>query len=502
MNYRKMIAAAAAVCVIASCAAVDCRNFENTTGAVHAEDQFRGNAITLNYIGDSVPITFTGAVKITWYSEDESIATVTPTSDLSANVTATGKGSTAVYAVLPDELIRFDVTVLNESKVEVNTVSVGSVTLTNQQKSAEVKLTGITAGDAVWTSSDPDVAAVDGSGVITAVGRGSCVITAQYGNTNYIINVTSEYEEAEKPTEKAPQFLGKVELSDKITTQQITGITPDIPVTLSSTDETVATVSAAGLITAVGAGSCRIYIESNGTTGYFEVVSTYTGNPQTNTDMGEICLDAATPSRKISISGIPDEAEVSWSSSDSSIAIATRRGSVIAVGDGECIVTAKVDGVEYTASVKVENTGNIQTTEIKGVGRELEFSTGLSGNVEFFSTDESVLTIDGSGRITAVGTGTAAVIAESDTGLSYMRFSVVPSRFYGDANCDGTVDIADATFILQSIGNGDKYVLSEQGQLNADVDGSPGVTALDSLVIQMFDAKIINALPADPADLG
>ena len=65
----------------------------------------------------------------------------------------------------------------------------------------------------------------------------------------------------------------------------------------------------------------------------------------------------------------------------------------------------------------------------------------------------------------------------------------------GDANCDGKVTIADSTAILQSIGNPDKYGLSEQGTLNADVDGVDGITAGDALTIQKYDAKLIDKLP-------
>ncbi|MBP3379356.1 MAG: glycoside hydrolase family 9 protein [Ruminococcus sp.] len=62
---------------------------------------------------------------------------------------------------------------------------------------------------------------------------------------------------------------------------------------------------------------------------------------------------------------------------------------------------------------------------------------------------------------------------------------------WGDANDDGTVDIADATLILQVIGNGDKYKLSAQGAKNADVvDNGGGITAMDSLAVQMYDAKL------------
>ncbi|MCM1529691.1 MAG: dockerin type I repeat-containing protein [Alistipes sp.] len=60
----------------------------------------------------------------------------------------------------------------------------------------------------------------------------------------------------------------------------------------------------------------------------------------------------------------------------------------------------------------------------------------------------------------------------------------------GDANTDGELDIADATLILQYIGNSDKYKLTAQGAYNADADGSGEVTALDALEVQRIDAKM------------
>lgn len=64
---------------------------------------------------------------------------------------------------------------------------------------------------------------------------------------------------------------------------------------------------------------------------------------------------------------------------------------------------------------------------------------------------------------------------------------------WGDANLDGRVTIADATAILQSIANKDKYELKPQGKANADiVDNGDGVTSKDALAIQMLDAKAIS----------
>ncbi|HAE52816.1 MAG TPA: glycoside hydrolase [Ruminococcus sp.] len=66
---------------------------------------------------------------------------------------------------------------------------------------------------------------------------------------------------------------------------------------------------------------------------------------------------------------------------------------------------------------------------------------------------------------------------------------------YGDANLDGKVSISDSVAILQSIANSAKYGLEPQGKINADVDGSEGVTGKDAAVIQSYDAGIVKELP-------
>lgn len=68
---------------------------------------------------------------------------------------------------------------------------------------------------------------------------------------------------------------------------------------------------------------------------------------------------------------------------------------------------------------------------------------------------------------------------------------------YGDANDDGNVTIADATAILQAIGNPDKYKLTPQGEDNADVyDRGDGITGSDALAVQLFEIHQIPELPA------
>lgn len=62
---------------------------------------------------------------------------------------------------------------------------------------------------------------------------------------------------------------------------------------------------------------------------------------------------------------------------------------------------------------------------------------------------------------------------------------------YGDANCDGDVNLADAVLIMQYLANPAKYSISDQGMLNADVIGNDGVTNKDALEIQKLTLGII-----------
>lgn len=68
---------------------------------------------------------------------------------------------------------------------------------------------------------------------------------------------------------------------------------------------------------------------------------------------------------------------------------------------------------------------------------------------------------------------------------------------WGDANLDGSVDVADAVAVASFVGNSDKNVLESQGLLNADVHSNGnGINANDALVIQQYLSGTITKLPA------
>ncbi len=69
------------------------------------------------------------------------------------------------------------------------------------------------------------------------------------------------------------------------------------------------------------------------------------------------------------------------------------------------------------------------------------------------------------------------------------------SYIWGDANCNGEVTLNDAVAILQYVALPAKYPLSELGMIQADVDGKVGISGMDALSIQKYDAKLIKKLP-------
>lgn len=69
--------------------------------------------------------------------------------------------------------------------------------------------------------------------------------------------------------------------------------------------------------------------------------------------------------------------------------------------------------------------------------------------------------------------------------------TILAETVNGDANCDGQVDLSDVVMIMQALANPDKYGingtaenhLTEQGKVNADMDGN-GLTVGDAQSIQ------------------
>ncbi|CDF01655.1 putative cellulosomal scaffoldin protein [Ruminococcus sp. CAG:624] len=62
---------------------------------------------------------------------------------------------------------------------------------------------------------------------------------------------------------------------------------------------------------------------------------------------------------------------------------------------------------------------------------------------------------------------------------------------YGDTNCDGKVNIADVVILNKYLTNPEKYPLTAQGAINAEVDLDDKLTTNDSYCIIRSVVKLI-----------
>ena len=110
-----------------------------------------------------------------------------------------------------------------------------------------------------------------------------------------------------------------------------------------------------------------------------------------------------------------------------------------------------------------------------------------------YSFGQAEVTTTTSTETTTTTTTTTTTIVTTSTTTSTPEGK--KSTGNGDANQDGTVDLADAIFIMQCLANPNKYQLSETGRQAADVYGDDGVTNDDALAIQYLLLHKISALP-------
>ena len=101
---------------------------------------------------------------------------------------------------------------------------------------------------------------------------------------------------------------------------------------------------------------------------------------------------------------------------------------------------------------------------------------------------------------------TTITSAQTTTSTTTTMTEVLTVSIWGDANCDGIVDLADCVLIMQSIANPNTYglggsspnAITALGMLQADVDKSVvGVTGNDALKIQKYLLRLINSLEPD-----
>ena len=258
------------------------------------------------------------------------------------------------------------------------TVAPASVTLepnNTQQLTATVDATPSSADKTVtWSSSDPDVATVSTTGVVTAVAPGSATITAtsnmdntKTGTCSVTVNAPAAPIEVESISMKAATTIAICGSETLAVTYNPADANTDIALTWKSDDETIATVSD-GKVTGVAAGkttvtattandksaSCEVTVQAVAVTG--------------------VSLDKTSATIKIGSSTTlkatvtPDDAtnkEVTWFCDNTEVATVTN-GTVsgIKVGTATITVTTKDGGYKAQCTVTVQEGDPLPPTSL------------------------------------------------------------------------------------------------------------------------------------------
>lgn len=290
--------------------------------------------------------------------------------------------------------------VLEKGETQQLNIEYGTDDKAEQEKIAEAasKL------NLTWTSSDEEVATVDETGLVTAVGAGEADVTVSVADAN--ISSTTHVKVVITPTGvEAPDSIELVTngenskaLGAKMTPEDAT----EVKLAYESSDENVATVDENGVVTAVADGECII------TTYVTADIPATAENAEVKPVVDEVASSEAEVADSAADSEVPDDAASSEpkDTTDSSFGV---------VPDGlsaetKVTVTTKVEQIVLNKTEGVLTVGNSVT-----VTATVTPDNATNTTINWTSSDEKVATVDSNGKVTAVAAGNATIKATSES---------------------------------------------------------------------------------------
>ncbi len=330
---------------------------------------------------------------LTWSSTDDAIATV----DANGLVTAVAEG-TAAIVVTTEDGNKTDTcqVIVDNSIISVTEVSIPE-TQTIEGGDPVQLIATITPADAtnknlIWESSNNNILIVDSEGFVTGLNPGTAniIVTTEDQNKKDTCAVTVIF--SVKNVTLSPSMANIMEGE----TQQLTAIlTPanatNQNVSWSSSDEAIATVDNNGLVTAVAEGDAIITV----TTEDGNLTATCAVHVETFIAVTGVNIDPATATiiegntQQLTASLTPENAtnqNVSWSSSDETIATVNNNGLVTAVAEGDATITVTTEDGSFTATCAVEVKSNVSVNDISKL---IKIYPNPSKGYVFIETPES-----------------------------------------------------------------------------------------------------------------
>lgn len=236
---------------------------------------------------------------VTWTSSDTKVLYVSP----GGKVTAVGGGTATVTASVGGMKTSASITVTAAAETPQETVSSiklnkYSLTLYMNEEGEQLTATIQPASFAksiVWNSSDTKVASVSDSGLVTAVGPGTCIISATAGDRHVSATVSVLAARVRVTgvsfgeTKHEIPMGGTAKLTATITPADATVKT----LVWTSDDPGIASVSRTGIVTAVSVGTTKIHATSVDGNHSAEVTVTVTAAPQLGDVNGDGYIDSA-----------------------------------------------------------------------------------------------------------------------------------------------------------------------------------------------------------------
>jgi len=291
-----------------------------------------------------------------------------------------------------------------------------------------------------WTSSNTAVATVSGNGLVTAVSNGTTQITARSGNASGTSNITVAEPVPTRititPSSQTLEAIGATAQLRATVRDQRNNVMSGQTITWSSGDETVATVSGTGLVTAVSNGMAEISAKSGSLSASAAITVDSPVATSLAIEPAEYTLEAIGATVQLAATvldqrenAMMSDVTVTWSSGDESVATVDANGLVTAMDNGMVEVTAQAGDAMGTAAITVSQVpANIsievdaEATTLTEIGQTLPLMVSVSDandepiaepDVTWMSSDEAVVTVDEDGLVEAVGDGMAEVTAAS-----------------------------------------------------------------------------------------
>ena len=292
--------------------------------------------------------------------------------------------------------------VLEKGETQQLNIEYGTDDKAEQEKIAEAasKL------NLTWTSSDEEVATVDETGLVTAVGAGEADVTvsvadANISSTTHVkVVITPTGVEASDSIELVTNGENSKALGAKMTPEDAT----EVKLAYESSDENVATVDENGVVTAVADGECVI------TTYVIADIPATAESAEAKPVVDEVAASEAEVADSAADSETPDDAVASepedTTDTDSSFGV---------VPDGlsaetKVTVTTKVEQITLNKTEGTLTVGNSVT-----VTATVTPDNATNATVNWTSSDEKVATVDSNGKVTAVAAGNATIKATSES---------------------------------------------------------------------------------------